>query len=107
MRYKGRNLGGVCFPRTPSFLGFPPRSPPHPRFARVRRLATLNPSSQDSKLNLFPFFLSFSFFSLFLFFSLITQYEGYALIIKHSFPFFIRMMATPSSLKIHFILSFP
>src|SRR6266850_5236695 len=41
MRYKGRNLGGVCFPRTPSFLGFPPRSPPHPRFARVRRLATL------------------------------------------------------------------
>src|SRR6267142_4052627 len=42
MRYKGPNLGGVCFPRTPSFLGFPPRSPPHPRFARVRRLATLS-----------------------------------------------------------------
>src|SRR6267142_5939051 len=94
MRYKGRNLGGVCFPRTPSFLGFPPRSPPHPRFARVRRLATLNPS-QDSKIKPFsflPFFLLF-----FLLFSLITQDEGYALIIKPFFPFLTRMMATPSS----------
>src|SRR6267142_2566707 len=49
MRYKGRNLGGVCFPRTPSFLGFPPRSPPHPRFARVRRLATLNLGAVQSQ----------------------------------------------------------
>src|SRR5580693_2519707 len=111
-------------PHPPSFLGSP-RSPPHPRFARVRRLATLNPTKTGLKVCLLslctvPFFsfnlnpnppflpfllspLSFSFlFSPFLLFFLLTLLSfslSLSLLFLSLFLFFF-------SLTLNFSLSF-
>jgi hypothetical protein len=102
-------------PHPPSFLGSP-RSPPHPRFARVRRLATLPRRALKFASSLFaqfpfslltltltlPFLLSPPSFSLLLFsssFSLSPLLSSY-------FTLFFSLSFSSFSLTLNFSLSF-